>query len=571
MKSNATSRRRLALVCLSWVTMAAATTVAVAQEGPPQRLIVKYSAALTAADRSTVATRALADIGSRRGTTLRALRATATGAEVVALAQRVPQKDLEAMVAEINATPGVEYAEVDLLLKPVLTPNDTRYNEQWHYFETTAGIRMPAAWDLSTGAGITVAVIDTGYRPHADLAANIVGGFDFISDTFVANDGNGRDSSALDPGDWSTVNQCAPGDPGSNSSWHGTHVAGTVAAVTNNGSGVAGVAFNARVLPVRVLGRCGGFTSDIADGLIWASGGTVSGVPANANPARVANLSLGGSGACGATMQNAVNSARSRGTAVVVAAGNSNANAGNFTPANCSGVLTIAAVNRSGGKAFYSNFGAVVDVAAPGGDVRSSAANGILSTLNSGATTPGSDSFAFYQGTSMATPHVAGVVALMLARNGALTPDQVETHLRNTTRPFPATCSQCGTGIVNAQAAVEAAIGGEPPPPPPSNCPVGFTETNGSLSGTGVSFYVPNTSGYSAVAGLHSARLTGPSSADFDLYLQRRGFFSWSTVARSEGVTSTESIDFNGTSGTYRWRVYSFSGSGSFRLCTRRP
>ena len=104
-----------------------------------------------------------------------------------------------------------------------------------------------------------------------------------------------------------------------------------------------------------------------------------------------------------------------------------------------------------------------------------------------------------------------------------------------------------------------------------SNCPVGFTETNGSLSATGVSFYVPNTSGYSAIAGLHSARLTGPSNADFDLYLQRRGSFFWSTVARSEGVTSTESIDFNGTSGTYRWRVYSFSGSGTFRLCTRRP
>mgnify|MGYP003042995289 CR=1 FL=1 len=195
---------------------------------------------------------------------------------------------------------------------------------------------------------------------------------------------------------------------------------------------------------MRVLGRCGGFTSDIADGLIWASGGTVSGVPANANPARVANLSLGGSGACGTTMQSAVNSARSRGMTVVVAAGNSNANAGNFTPANCGGVVTIAAVNRGGGKAFYSNFGAVVDVAAPGGDVRTSAANGILSTLNSGTTTPGGDSFAFYQGTSMATPHVAGVAALMLARNSSLTPDQVETHLRNTARAFPATCSQCG-------------------------------------------------------------------------------------------------------------------------------
>src|SRR5207253_2923541 len=180
-----------------------------------------------------------------------------------------------------------------------------------------------------------------------------------------------------------------------------------------------------------------------------ASGGTVSGLPANTTPARVINLSLGGSGSCDTTSQNAINSARSRNTVVVVAAGNSNADAANYSPASCAGVITVAAVNRSGGRAYYSNYGAKVAVAAPGGDMRSSAANGILSTLNAGATTPGADNYAYYKGTSMATPHVAGVVALMLSRNAALTPDDVAAKLKSTARPFPASCAQCGAGIVD--------------------------------------------------------------------------------------------------------------------------
>lgn len=559
--------RALVRACFALLTL---TVFASAQaDGPPQRVIVKHSAALEAPGAASAAAQAIADVASRFGVTLRTVSSTATGAQVLALDRTLTAADLRALVAALASSPGVEYAEEDLLLRAFFTPNDPRYNEQWHYFEATAGVNLPSAWDSSTGTGVTVGVIDTGYRPHADLAANIVGGYDFISDTFVSRDGDGRDSNAQDPGDWTLANDCGIGWQPTNSSWHGTHVAGTVAARTNNSTGVAGVAFNARVLPLRVLGRCGGYTSDIADAVIWASGGSVSGVPANANPARAVNLSLGGSGSCGTTMQNAINSARSRGTAVIVAAGNSNANASNTTPANCAGVITVAAVNRSGGRAFYSNFGAVVDVAAPGGDTSGSAANGVLSTLNTGTTTPGSDSYAFYQGTSMATPHVAGVAALMAAVNGTLTPDQIETHLRNTARAFPASCSQCGTGIVNAAAAVAAASGGGPPP---SNCPAGFTEHNGTLSGTGASAYLPSTAGYvSSVSGLHSGRLTGPSNADFDLYLYRRSGSFWWLMAASEGTTSTESIDFNGSSGTYRWRVYSFSGSGQFRLCQRHP
>jgi serine protease len=301
-----------------------------------------------------------------------------------------------------------------------------------------------------------VAVIDTGYRPHADLSGQILQGYDFITNATMANDGGGRDSDASDPGDWTLAGQCGAGVPAANenSSWHGTHVAGTIAARANNGIGVAGIAYNAKIVPARVLGRCGGYTSDIADAIVWASGGTVSGVPANANKARVLNLSLGGTGSCDTTTQNAINSARSRGAVVVVAAGNSNTSATTSTPANCAGVIAVAATNRSGGKASYSNYGSNVTIAAPGGDTGA----GILSTLNAGTTTPGADNYAFYAGTSMATPHVAGVVALMLSVNPNLTPDDVAAKLKSTARAFPAACSGCGAGIVNAAAAVNAAI-----------------------------------------------------------------------------------------------------------------
>jgi serine protease len=473
------------------------------------------------------------------------------------------------VINSLKNDPNVEYVEEDTRMYPTFVPNDTRYAEQWGYYEATGGINLPPAWDIVTGQGVRVAVLDTGYRPHVDLAANIVGGYDFISNTFTGNDGNGRDNDARDPGDAVTASDCGDGRA-SNSSWHGTHVAGTIAAVTNNGSGVAGVAFGAKVVPVRVLGKCGGSTSDIADAIIWASGGAVSGVPANPNPARVINMSLGGRGTCNQTTQNAINSALSRGTVVVVAAGNDNANAANFNPSSCQGVINVAAVGRNGGKASYSNFGAVVDVAAPGGS--GSGANNILSTLNAGTNAPGADNFQFYAGTSMATPHVAGVVALMLSRNTQLTPDVVETRLKGSTRAFAATCSQCGTGIVNALAAVNAAGGGTttPPPPTPGQCPAGFSGFTGQLT-TGSSLSAP-AGGVAANAGLLQGRLTGPANTDFDLYLQRRGNNgAWTAVAGSEGQTSTEAIDFNGAAATYRWIVYSYRGNGAMSLCIKTP
>ena len=387
------------------------------------------------------------------------VRRMSLGADVIASSQKLDRAAAATLMRQIAANPNVEYVEIDAILRVSLTPNDTNYSTQWGFQDADAGIRANQAWDVATGSGIIVAVLDTGITSHTDLNANVVAGYDFVSNAANARDGNGRDSDAADQGDWTTAGQCYAGSPASNSSWHGTHVAGTVAAVTNNAKGVAGTAFNAKVMPVRVLAACGGSTSDIADAIIWSSGGAVSGVPtlSAANAADVINMSLGGGGACPTTTQNAVNSAVSRGTTVVVAAGNSNADASGFTPASCANVVTVASVTSASARSSFSNYGTLIDVSAPG--------SSILSTLNSGTTTPGAESYASYNGTSMASPHVAGAVALVQSRRLALgsalyTPAQVETQLKSTAYALAGACTGgCGAGIINAKALVDAAGG----------------------------------------------------------------------------------------------------------------
>ena len=390
----------------------------------------------------------------------------AVGGDVVKASRRLNRSEAEMLMREIASMPGVEYVEVDQLMKPLFSPNDTFYANQWHYYEATGGLNLPTAWDKATGTGTVIAVLDTGITNHSDLNANVIAGYDFISDAAGARDGNGRDSNPADEGDWTTTGQCGGGSQASNSSWHGTHVAGTVAAVTNNATGVAGVAYNAKIMPVRVLGACGGYTSDIADGIIWASGGTVSGIPNTSTPAEVINMSLGGGGSCSSTYQNAINGAVGRGTTVVVAAGNSNADVSGSVPANCANVIAVASNDREGNRASYSNYGTMIDVTAPGGETAVSG-NGVASTLNSGTTTPGTENYVYYQGTSMAAPHVAGVVALMQSV-ATKTPAEIESLLKSSARALPGSCSGgCGSGIVDANAAVDAAMGTTPPPPPP--------------------------------------------------------------------------------------------------------
>ncbi|MDX3800641.1 S8 family peptidase [Streptomyces sp. AK04-3B] len=428
---------------------------------PAERLIVGYKSGVAEATSNPAAEADAAAKGKEAGEDVDFQRRLGTGAALVDLGEDLTKADVADVVARYKADPQVAYVVPDRLNKPqAVDPNDTEYAKQWDLFESTAGMNVPGAWGTSTGAGVTVAVIDTGYVAHSDLAANIVGGYDFVSDTAVSVDGDGRDANPADPGDWYNANDCGAGIPASTSSWHGTHVAGTIAAVANNGKGVAGIAYGAKISPLRVLGKCGGYDSDIIDAITWASGGTVSGVPANSNVAKVINMSLGGDGACSSATQSAITGAVNRGTTVVVAAGNESDNVANHNPGNCNNVISVAATNRSGAKASYSNFGSLVDISAPGGQTSTGTANGILSTLNSGTKTPSSESYAYYQGTSMATPHIAGLVALMKSANPSLTPAQIETAIKSNARPLPGACSGgCGAGLADAAKTVQAVSG----------------------------------------------------------------------------------------------------------------
>ncbi len=513
------------------------------------QFIVKYRngseqrADTAAIDRGLV--RASRAVAGNRALRVTHFRRMSLGADVIRTDRKLDRVDAETLMRQIASDPDVEYVEVDVRMRPTLTPNDPRYPDQWHYFNPATGINLPNAWDKSTGSGIVVAVLDTGSTPHSDLNSNTVAGYDFISNTTTAQDGNGRDNNPNDPGDWFTNWACggAP-DPRferSDSSWHGTHVAGTIGALTNNGIGVAGVAYGARIQHVRVLGRCGGSLSDIADGVIWASGGAVSGIPANQTPARIINMSLGGGGSCSTTFQNAINSAVGRGTTVIVAAGNDNGNAANFQPASCANVVVVGATDINGARSVWSstqqsNYGSNVDLSAPGSN--------IWSTLNSGTQGQGTEAYASYDGTSMATPHVAGVAALVQSRRLAsglplFTPAQLETHLRNNVRPFPATPDQpIGTGIVNADAAVTAAV---PPPAPPVINSFTCSGTGGGYCSVSATSSTPMTYAWS---GGFSSSCTGPTCSNVCGTLGSFTIKVTVTVTNSVGSTSADAWPF---------------------------
>ncbi|MFC9392284.1 S8 family serine peptidase [Streptomyces sp. NPDC057027] len=445
-------------------------------KAPVEKVIVTYKNRTAEAGSNTAAKSDTAEKAAQTGEKLSFERRLAGGGALVNLGGKATKQDVTEVMNAFRADPSVASVEPDIRAYAMaVTPDDTDYAKQWDLFEPTGGMNVPAAWDKATGSGVTVAVIDTGYAAHSDLASNVVSGYDFISTSADARDGNGRDADAKDEGDWNaTDGECGTGSTASNSSWHGTHVAGTIAAVTNNTKGIAGIAYNAKIQPVRVLGKCGGSSSDIADAITWASGGTVPGVPANPTPAKVINMSLGGASAtCPSVYQTAINGAVSRGTTVVVAAGNSNANASGFTPANCTGVITVASTNRAGARSYYSNYGTIVDVAAPGGETRNATdtpgtvttpENAIYSTLNSGLTTQSTETYKPYQGTSMAAPHIAGLAALLKSAKSTLTPADIESTIKANARPLPGTCTGgCGTGIADAAKSVNAVLNTTPP------------------------------------------------------------------------------------------------------------
>lgn len=443
------------------------------------------------------------------------------------------------LAKRLAADPEVELVAVDQLRKRALVPNDPLYpagaatqgpaSGQWYLraptSEVVSSINAPAAWDRSTGSSsVIVAVLDTGIRKdHPDLAGQIVGGYDMVAYSSssslalaIANDGNGADADASDPGDWVTQaevdartlgSQCTSEDVG-NSSWHGTRVAGLIAAASNNGLGMAGVAWNSKILPMRVLGKCGGYDSDIIAAMRWAAGLSVPGLPANPNAARVLNLSLGGSGSCAATSSTGVlyretiSELTSMNVVVVAAAGNS-AGLAVGVPGNCPNVISVTGLRHVGSKVGFSSIGPEVTLSAPGGNcvnLSGPCLYPIVSTGNSGAQGPrlSEDYYTSGVGTSFSTPLVAGTVALMLAQQPSLTPAQVRSALVSTARPFvtsgggtageapPVACqaptateqlecycttSTCGAGMLDAAAAVAAVSPVVVTPPSPTPTP----------------------------------------------------------------------------------------------------
>lgn len=445
-------------------------------------------------------------------------RKLATGADLLQTTRKLGEAEAAALLRQIASDPAVQFVEPDAVMHPIRglrtsavrmkavmlpaafpqdPPDDSKYQQyQWDFFSPTGGVNAPGAWPLADGTGVTVAVLDTGLTRNADIDYSLGdAGYDFLgSKDYSGRSADGRAAGGWDTGDWTAADECGSGSPAENSSWHGTHVSGTIAALTNNGIALAGMAGMAKVLPVRVLGHCGGPTSDIADGIVWAAGGHVDGVPDNQHPAKVISMSLGGGGHCysDSAFGIAIKEANDLGATVVVAAGNDGSNSDNFQPASCPGVIAVAATGIDGGKAQYSNYGTAVALAAPGGGIcpddhipdSSGSCNGanpqddgfVWSLVNSGDTTPVDDVgngyvyFGGMAGTSQATPHVSATVALILdamqtAGLAAPTPAQVRAYLVDSVRPFPVvppSGTPIGPGILNAAGAINLALGNDP-------------------------------------------------------------------------------------------------------------
>ncbi len=426
--------------------------------------------------------------------------------------------DSATLAARLAQHPDVEWAVVDHRRRAMLVPNDPLYGAavraagpdagQWYLRPPDATLRSAtnaeSAWDRITGqASVVVAVLDTGVlATHPDLIGRVLPGIDTIVDTDISNDGDGEDTNATDPGDWISAAENASGPlegcGEASSSWHGTMVASIIGATANDGIGMAGTAHGVSILPVRVLGKCGGYDSNIINGMLWAAGlQRVAGV-LNPNPARVLNMSLGSAGSCELSYANAVRRINAAGVVIVAAAGNSVGQAVG-TPANCPGVIGVAGLRHAGTKVGFSDLGPEITIAAPGGncvniDGVKPCLYPILAATNSGLLAPNAggsiwtDSFNISVGTSFATPIVAGAAALMLSARPSLQPAEVTAALRASARPFPTTgadngvddptpvpacvapssaeqlqcyCTTglCGAGMLDMAAAVDAVLG----------------------------------------------------------------------------------------------------------------
>jgi serine protease len=481
------------LIALAWCGVAASPAYA-AERGPARstvvgaaaeteaRVIVKFKAdsALMRAQSVSGAQSApqhAQALSARLGLNLTDGRAIASRLQLVKGTGLSSQELADRLAAQSD----VEYAVVDGRKRALAAPNDPLYGTQtngvtpatgqWYLQAPSAtlvsALNAEKAWGITTGKKtIVVADLDTGVRfDHPDLSAKLYPGYDFIHDSGTANDGDGRDTDASDPGDNVTsadvgvVAGCTSSDI-ANSSWHGTETAGLIGAATNNTVGMASIGRDVMVLPLRVLGKCGGYDSDILAAMYYAGGLTnakySAGLPTNPNVARVINMSLGSAAACSPDYQDAVSQLVAAGVVVVVAAGNDGLKVG--TPANCNGVIAVAGVRHSGTKVGYSDLGDAVTISAPAGNCVNETGTclyPILTTSNTGTSAPvaaaaggakytggGSDASL---GTSFSAPLVSGTVALMLSSNASLTPSQVTSALKSTARAFPITGA--GTGV----------------------------------------------------------------------------------------------------------------------------
>lgn len=379
------------------------------------------------------------------------LHNTSTDDAVIQTSKTLNKNEAQEFMAKVASDPDVASVEPDYINYPAAEGditfqyNDPQYSKQWNLTNPTTGVQNTGNARLRRGATVKVAVLDTGYVPHPDLVTGMANGYDFVSDPLSARDGDGRDPNPKDEGDYAPYNLCKDQANAHTSTWHGTSVAGIIGARGNNGMGMVGTADLARVQPVRVLGRCGGRTSDIADAIIWAAGGHVDGVPDNTYPAKIINMSIGTVTTCPAAYQRAIDIARSKGAIVVAAAGNGNTEASKYAPANCMGVITVGATTKAGTRASFSNYGTRVNISAPGENILT------LSMKSLDRPDYTKFSYDYESGTSMAAPHVSALLAQQLVNGTSMTTKQVNDAftLMGTNR---IKCDKyfCGRGLINS-------------------------------------------------------------------------------------------------------------------------
>jgi len=504
-------RAGVSLACVAWVASSQFATAATPQPQYTGDLIIKWRDDTSGTRKTLSASEAsnrLLSVAQAAGSTLQVKRTLGTNAQLMRTGL-TDAASIQATVGKIAKDARVAYVVPDRILRPNTVPNDPLFATQNNLAAPAlvpGGINAAAAWSITQGStGIVVAVVDTGYTDHPDLSPKILPGYNFISDPARAGNSFGRGTDAHDLGDIVTsadvpkISGCTTNDISNPpaSSWHGTEVSSVLAAQTNNALDIAGVGWNTPIVPVRVSGKCGALLSDTVDGMLWAGGINVSGVPANANPARVVNVSLGSVGQCSAAEQDAVNQLAARGTIVVAAAGNEAAQTVD-APANCSGAIAVTAHVDSGENASYANVGPQVALSAPGGGCGNSKVvtttnpatcaepvSVIKADSNDGTQSVGNPTVKSVAGTSFSTPEAAGTIALMLSVQPQLSNAQVLAGLKQTARPHPGgtfcavNTGICGAGLLDTAGAVSYAQNTAP-----AGAGSGTTGSGGSTGGT---------------------------------------------------------------------------------------